>query len=149
MMNRPLADAVNAVIADVDLVSMSVDDLVAVISDCEAAIETLKTFRSLAELEALPSMPSKDRLVVENVGVFRVKRRSNRTSWQHRDVAHAVVDVAWRQGAINKPADVADQLLAAAGVSYWRTETLRQIGIDPNEYRVIERGPLCIVKETS
>lgn len=130
------------------------DELLHLIADIEEAISSLRTARSMAEKLAVPLMPwprgrarQGQRLVVSEVGVFRVKRKDGKVEWNHAGVAHAVVDAAWAAHRIDHPRDAADVLLEVAAVSYWRMDPLRELGIDPSEYRSTDDGPLTVVKE--
>lgn len=58
------------------------------------------------------------------------KRYSTSNEWDDDLVIGAVIDAAMEQGTHPR-----DAILATAGVSYWRTGALKELGIDPDRYR--------------
>lgn len=64
-----------------------------------------------------------------------------RRNWDSRAIAQDLVKARTEKyGTFDSPGDVADLLVEAAGVSYWKTTALKQYGLDPDEYCQSERA---------
>ena len=84
---------------------------------------------------------------VPGVGAFKIARGTDRKHWDSRGVIGAIIDhkMDERGGeAVEQPWDVAEWILEAAGVSYWRTTSLRAMHIDPDNYCTATRGQLSV-----
>lgn len=80
--------------------------------------------------------------VIDGIGEINVARSRDRTKWDERGVARAVIDarMADSVGELPDPWDVAEWLLEVYGVSYCRVTPLRALGIEPKAFCEDEPG---------
>lgn len=76
---------------------------------------------------------------VHEVGVLEKRGGKKRKSWDHEGVASRVVSeirVDKETGEVRDPSpqEVANALVEAAGINYWKVSSLRDLGIEPSEY---------------
>lgn len=88
----------------------------------------------------------KGQRLVEGIGQVRVYRRDSKVRWDERGTAMAVIDqhMADLGGEQPDPYVVADWLLEAGAVDYYRVTALRALGIDPEDYRHREKGTIAV-----
>ncbi len=123
---------------------LDVAGLLGVVHGGTAGAAELKAAAGEAGQAVIPRMPYQ-RAVEGPGGLWVVRRKGNRTRWDDRPLAHAVVDVGLAAGQINHPRDAADVLLAAASVT-WRVTVLRdRFKINANDYRDVSPGDLVVV----
>lgn len=74
---------------------------------------------------------------IDGIGRVKVTRSRDRTKWDERGVAQAVIDkqMEARGGEMpNDPWEVAEWLLQVYGVNYCRVTPLRALGLEPDDY---------------
>lgn len=144
---KPLSDAVNAIMSEFPS-DAGLEELLAWKADADSAVKALKDLSSMIDTLGVPLMPpSRENFVVEHVGVFRLARSQNRTTWHHEIAAKDVIERAWTLGEINGPKDASSTFLKAAGVSYWRIGELKRLELRTEDYRDVEYGGHFIRRE--
>lgn len=73
---------------------------------------------------------------VEGLPVAKVTRARDRKAWEHRPLAQAVLDAHLTERGFEQPDpwEAITWVLDAAGVAYWKVTTLRELGIDVDQY---------------
>lgn len=73
---------------------------------------------------------------VEGIGVLDVRRGTARKAWDERSAVGALIDahLAHGDGVEPTPWEVADWILEAAGISYFRVTALRARGLIAGDY---------------
>lgn len=126
------------------------DGLLVLWHRCQTAIKQLQELALDIEAQVVPMMPwvegprggKKPAPVhVDGLpGAIERTKAGTRTTWEVEEAAKAVIGRLIERGEINHPLDVANALLRAAGVSYFRVGELEKLDIDPDEYRRREGG---------
>lgn len=119
-------------------------DLLVELRDLTAAVTHLRK-RAEAELIGLCGGPGK---IDSPHGEVQIRKAKTRKQWDHPLVAYRVASeaIARREpdddGALEPPEHTAvAAVLDAAGIGYWRTGALRDLGLDPDTYcEVVDDG---------
>lgn len=149
-----VVDAVSANLAGQAVMLASAGDVAALaqllhtVRQCRA---TLAFVESELETNLARIMPAST-IAVAGVGVLERRAGKKRTSWDHTRLASLLAarvgdrrfDPATGEELARPPAvlaqDVADELLACAGLSYWKTGALKARGLDPGQFCEEEAG---------
>lgn len=115
-----------------------------------AALRTARTRLAFIESEveaALAATMPTAVIAVEGVGVLERRGGRKRTAWDHPRLASLLAARTADQRRIDPDTgeimarppgrlaqDVADELLACAGLSYWKTGALKARGLDPADF---------------
>lgn len=120
-----------------------------------AAVRRNRATLAFVELEletALARIMPATTMAVASVGVLERRAGKKRTAWDHTRLASLLAarvgdrrfDPATGEELARPPAvlaqDVADELLACAGLSYWKTGALKARGLDPGQFCEEEPG---------
>lgn len=96
---------------------------------CDSAIET-----HLAAMWRREKL--KQPVEVPDAGLVDVRRSAVRKQWNHENVARDIIGVlaTSNHGVMPDGFTVRDAIMQAVGVSYWRTNVLKDMGLDPDDY---------------
>lgn len=85
-------------------------------------------------------------IAVEGIGVVSVHRGKSRKAWDHEGIAGHVIDahLTGGSGEMPTPWEVKNWLLDAAGIAYWRVTSLKELGIDVDEFCDTLPGTLSV-----
>jgi hypothetical protein len=121
-----------------DLDGIGWEDTARVAAEVKSAVEALFAAAEFLAKHAANQWPSawKDAQHIEGVGTVRPYRSSN-TKWDDGEVVEALVEkrMAATGGEIPDPMTVVGWLLDAGKVDYWRTGKLKELGLEPDDYR--------------
>lgn len=149
-----VVDAVSASLATQAVMLASAGDvaaLAALLHTVRQSRATLAFVESELETNLARIMPAST-IAVAGVGVLERRAGKKRTSWDHTRLASLLAarvgdrrfDPATGEELSRPPAvlaqDVADELLACAGLSYWKTGALKARGLDPGQFCEEEAG---------
>jgi hypothetical protein len=140
------ASATNLAVESAALAAAAdVPGLAALLAAVRRSRATLAFAESEIETVLAQAMPSAT-MAVAGVGVLERRGGKKRTSWDHARLASLLAarvgdrrfDPATGEELARPPAvlaqDVADELLACAGVSYWKVGELRARKVDPTQF---------------
>jgi hypothetical protein len=148
-LERRSSGRLNAVLFDLDAVAvdlntemvgardLSFTELLALLNRAEVALDAIQT--SVAGLRRTTWQARGDAygdIEIEGLPPVKLRRTSTRKRWDDRAVVDALLDrkLAPLEGDLPPAWDVADWLLDAAHVDYWRTGKLKELDIDPDDY---------------
>lgn len=105
-------------------------------------LERFKVMDSLIVSDLSRRTPRSEKLLeLPRGGTVEIRRNVPRKKWDHEAIAPVVVEKIIEQaidkttGTINEPYSVLMlRLLDYAGVGYWKVGTLKDLGIDPDNY---------------
>ena len=89
-------------------------------------------------------------------GGWRVRRKKGRVEWDHDALRRVVlargrdarkIDHETGEALESEGEAVARVLMECAGVSYWRVTNLARYGVDADEYRATNPGPVAVERE--
>jgi hypothetical protein len=72
---------------------------------------------------------------VEGQTPFRLKPKKPKARWDDRQLMRAYLERARQEGRVNHVDDVAEVLLEALQVAYWRVGAVEAAGFKPDDYR--------------
>jgi hypothetical protein len=113
-------------------------------------VNAARDVKDLIEQRTIATMPDRQ-MVVDG---FVLERRSGtvRKAWDHPLVASVLTRLATvdkDSGEVLMKAEdaqrVTDEILACAGIGYWRTGALRDRGVDPDQYCTTEKGRASLI----
>lgn len=80
--------------------------------------------------------------VVEGVGAVTVRRAAAHTDWDHAGLLVQVMHAhaAKHDGELPDTFEYRDLIEKTAGIGYWRTGELKELGVDVSEYRTVTPG---------
>jgi hypothetical protein len=73
--------------------------------------------------------------VVDGQMPFRLRPKRPKPVWQDRQVMTAYLEKARQDGRVNHVEDVAEVLLEALAVGYWRVGAVEKAGLNADDYR--------------
>jgi hypothetical protein len=99
-----------------------------------------ETFREMEQI-TLALLEDKSPVVSDSGAVVEKMYDKSRKAWRHKDLAEVVADRIQRMavdldtGEVKlSTSEMISKLLDFAGISYWKVTTLREIGIDADDY---------------
>lgn len=139
------------------LVGLDLHEYVVLLAAVEDVRDTAGALRDRIARELEPLVPGSKGVTVDGVGVVERRAGTTRKAWDHPRVAwlvasHAVDErrVDTETGETDDPVKVAVQaLLDAAGIGYWRSGSLREFGLDPDDYCDTSYGPAKVILHRS
>jgi hypothetical protein len=131
-----------------------VAELARTVLACKAVIGAARDLQGQLELALIDAMP--ERQMVSDGMVLEKKSGTIRKSWDNPAVASKVSALACVDqetgevfGSPVFAQRVTDEILATAGIGYWRVSALRNRGIDPGRYCEEEQGKPSVIIRTS
>lgn len=122
------------------------EDLALILVETRKALDSLRRVES--ELVKAVGKTGRYGLVeVPGVGAFKIARSKDRKAWDDRGIVGALIDTHMeaRGGELpDTPWTVAEWVLEAAGIAYWRTGALKAQGLDPGDFCTETPGRLTV-----
>lgn len=124
-------------------------DLAMLLDAVRAARQEIAAVESNLEVRTAKAMAAEDLKSTEldGVGFVEWRRGSRGKSWEHEQLASAVIDRHMddrADGELPTPWEVRDWILEAAAPGYWRVTVLRALGIDAGDYSETTPGKLSV-----